>query len=370
LGLIDKKKITECVQKQFFSGRNIRILPIPIFLMKDTRDTKYENSEEDTKHFENSIKNYLNEHSNNTEINLPEKYTDKKRKIEKDSNFKSDFNSEIKNSIELCDKSESDDMKKYIRDLSDCRMRIRKNSLLKFGIKNLIKNVDTTNNKPHLKRQKVDTPIKIVSRPDFVGQYVGHTCEKTQKLLTTTLEEGKVLFIDEAYTIVLDEKDSFGFEALNELNRFMSEHPQLVVIFAGYKDKMEQTLFKYQPGFKRRCTWVFEISNYTGEMLMDIFKRQLGKDEWKFDGDSKDLTNFFTKKIKQFDAFGGDTIRLALYCKLKYSEIKFDFTVSDKLKYKTISMEIVLAAFEEMYVKNKPEEEEYFKNYLQNTMYV
>lgn len=384
LGLIDKKKITERAQKQIFSGRNIRILPIPIFLMKDNRDAKDEDSEEhrqtkieeDTKHLENSIKNYLNEHSSNTEIILPEKYNSeskyigKKRKVEKDSDSKSDFNTEIKNSIKLCDKSESDDMKKYIRDLSDCRMRIRKNSLLKFGIKNLMKNVDTTNNKPNLKRQKVDTPIKIVSRPDFVGQYIGHTCDKTQKLLTATLEEGKVLFIDEAYSIVLDEKDSFGHEALNELNRFMSEHPELVVIFAGYKDKMEQTLFKYQPGFKRRCTWVFEISNYTGEMLMDIFKRQLGKDEWKFDGDSQDLTNFFTKKIKQFDAFGGDTIRLALYCKLKYSEMKFDFTVSDKLKDKTISMEIVLSAFEEMYSKNKPEEDEYFKNYIQNTMYI
>jgi hypothetical protein len=209
-----------------------------------------------------------------------------------------------------------------------------------------------------LKRAKFESPIKIVSRPDFVGQYVGHTCDKTQKLLTTTLEEGKVLFIDEAYSLVLDEKDSFGHECLNEINRFMSENPQLVMIFAGYKDKMEASIFKSQPGLARRISWNFEILNYTGEMLSDIFKKQLAKDNWIFDDKLEDLNNFFQDKIKNFSSFGGDTLRLGFYCKLKYSELKFDYNTRDKLKDKTITFDILKTAYTDMYCLNKPEKDE------------
>ena len=45
----------------------------------------------------------------------------------------------------------------------------------------------------------------------------------------------------------------------------------VIVIFAGYKDMMEQTIFKYQPGLKSRCTWRFEIDGYTEKGLAEIF---------------------------------------------------------------------------------------------------
>jgi len=115
---------------------------------------------------------------------------------------------------------------------------------------------------------------------------------------------------------------------------------------------MENTLFKYQPGFKRRCTWVFEINKYTGEMLSIIFTKQLKKDEWIYDGNMQDLSKFFNDNIKHFDAFGGDTIRLALYCKLKYSELKFE-QIDDSLKNKTITFSIVKNAYRDIYCKNK-----------------
>lgn len=200
-------------------------------------------------------------------------------------------------------------------------------------------------------RMKQDAPIKIVSRPDFVGMYIGHTADKTMTLLSSTLEDGKVLFIDEAYSLILDDRDSFGNEALNELNRFMSEHPELVIIMAGYKDKMEATLFKHQPGLKRRCTWFFEISNYQPEMLSDIFNQQLNKDKWSYDGSNKELTKFFSDKMNKFKAFGGDTLRLVLYCKLKYSELVFDGNNSD-ISQKTINKKILQLAYDEIYLKS------------------
>lgn len=204
--------------------------------------------------------------------------------------------------------------------------------------------------KTPLARLQKSAPIKVVSRPDFVGLYIGHTADKTQKLLINTLEEGKVLFIDEAYSLVLDEKDSFGNEALNELNRFMSEHPELIIIMAGYKEKMENTLFKHQPGFKRRCTWVFEIANYQPEMLSTIFKQQLAKDGWSFSGKTEKLTKFFGDKMNKFQAFGGDTLRLVLYCKLAYSEMIFDNTNND-LQLKSIDNNILKKAYHEIYLK-------------------
>jgi SpoVK/Ycf46/Vps4 family AAA+-type ATPase len=216
--------------------------------------------------------------------------------------------------------------------------------------------------KRELKRKNLNSPIRIVSRNDFVGQYLGQTADKTSKLLNSTLNEGKALFIDEAYSLINDAKDSYGNEALNELNKFMSEKPELVVIFAGYKEKIEKTLFHYQPGFKRRCTWIFNIDKYRPDMLTKIFLNQISESEWKYFGDNKELDDFFTTNFDYFKAFGGDTQKFALYCKLTYAENKFnqnlDINKIKEIPYKTLDNDILLDAFEnykEHYL-DKPEE--------------
>lgn len=403
LGLIENKKLFDGFDKsgkllnQIQGMKNIRILPI--FLMK--------NKHKDQMSTEFNIRSYLEEPDANSEENVVDSEVDltidsyidarnearanahmkvsvasaakqinsesesstNSEKLEKNINKKKpeelhykikELNEEIETLV-FREKDSLDDKRRYIKELSEYKRKIREVKLLSVGIKNIVRHSGGTDflitPKTPLRRTKCSAPIKIVSRPDFVGQYVGHTCDKTQKLLMSTLEEGKVLFIDESYSLITDEKDSFGNEALSELNRFMSEHPELVVIFAGYKDKMDATLFKYQPGLKRRCTWMFEITDYTGEMLADIFKKQLAKENWEFEGKIDDLSKFFNLKIKNFDAFGGDTIRMAFYCKLKYSELKFDYNTRDKLKDRTITLNILKAAYEEMYCLNKPEQD-------------
>jgi len=216
--------------------------------------------------------------------------------------------------------------------------------------------------KRELKRKNLKSPIRIVSRNDFVGQYLGQTADKTSKLLNSTLNEGKALFIDEAYSLINDARDSYGNEALNELNKFMSEKPELVVIFAGYKEKIEKTLFHYQPGFKRRCTWIFNIDKYRPDMLTKIFLNQISESDWKYFGDNKELDDFFTTNFDYFKAFGGDTQKFALYCKLTYAENKFnqnlDINKIKEIPYKTLDNDILLDAFEnykEHYL-DKPEE--------------
>ena len=90
---------------------------------------------------------------------------------------------------------------------------------------------------------------RVVSctRDDLVGQYVGHTAPKTKEVLRRAY--GGVLFIDEAYYLYRPENErDYGGEAIEILLQVMeAERDKLVVIFAGYKDRMED-FFKLQPG--------------------------------------------------------------------------------------------------------------------------
>ena len=165
-------------------------------------------------------------------------------------------------------------------------------------------------------------PITVVSREDFVAGYVGQTALKTEKLLQENF--GKVLFIDEAYSLINADNDSFGQEALTVLNRYMSEHgDKIIIIFAGYSDLMKQTIFKSQPGLKRRCSWNFEIPGYSPEGLSKIFIKQMHEKGWKLSPDI-DLIKFFKEHASCFPHYGGSTLQLCFYCKLSFSENFFD----------------------------------------------
>jgi hypothetical protein len=160
--------------------------------------------------------------------------------------------------------------------------------------------------------------IKVVSREDFVDQYVGWTAPKTKKLLTENI--GKVLFVDEAYSLVEGLDDKFGVEAATTLNLFMSQHPnEIIVIFAGYKNLLERGIFTAQPGLKRRFMYHFQCDGYTPEQLFKIFKVQLAKKGWGVTDDVESIKIF----IKEKDAFpfsGGDTERLTHYAKVEHSK--------------------------------------------------
>lgn len=166
-----------------------------------------------------------------------------------------------------------------------------------------------------------DTYFRIISRADFVAPYVGQTAIKTMDLLNKN--RGKVLFIDEAYSLLNDDRDSFGMEALTALNQFMSENPQdIVIIFAGYKDKMQSGIFEKQPGLPRRCMWHFECEGYSGSELYDIFKTQLKKEKWSITDEDVSRQMFIDNKAI-FPSYGGDTERLCFFAKLESNREAF-----------------------------------------------
>lgn len=174
-----------------------------------------------------------------------------------------------------------------------------------------------------------DQFIKVVTRADFVDKYVGWSDKKTVKLLQENL--GKVLFVDEAYSLVTDMHDTFGMEVLTAMNLFLSQHPnEIIIIFAGYRDLMETGLFSFQPGLKRRFMWQFDCSGYTEDQMFDIFKMQLKKTGWSLT-DNEATKELFKKNKDAFTAFGGDTERLAFFSKLEHSRDK-NYTGSKNLE--------------------------------------
>jgi hypothetical protein len=127
-----------------------------------------------------------------------------------------------------------------------------------------------------------DLPFKIITRENLVAKYVGQTAPLTMETLNSCL--GHVVLIDEAYLLYHNQNsgDSFGMEALTLINEFMSKHAgEIIIIFAGYKDLMKETIFKAQPGLQRRCGWTFEINAYSPSELAEIFTRQLARDNWE-----------------------------------------------------------------------------------------
>jgi probable Rubsico expression protein CbbX len=119
-----------------------------------------------------------------------------------------------------------------------------------------------------------------VTREDLVGQYVGHTAPKTKDVLKRAY--GGVLFIDEAYYLHRPENErDYGQEAIEILLQVMeNDRDRLVVILAGYKDRMDE-FFMSNPGMASRVTHHIDFPDYTPEELMEIAQRMLERQDYR-----------------------------------------------------------------------------------------
>jgi probable Rubsico expression protein CbbX len=119
---------------------------------------------------------------------------------------------------------------------------------------------DILNRLGYIRRNHVVT----VSRDDLVGQYIGHTAPKTKEVLKKAM--GGVLFIDEAYYLYRPENErDYGQEAIEILLQVMEDRrDDLVVILAGYKDRMD-IFFKSNPGMASRIAHHIDFPDYTAD---------------------------------------------------------------------------------------------------------
>lgn len=110
----------------------------------------------------------------------------------------------------------------------------------------------------------------ITCRTDLVGEYIGQTEKRMKEILEKA--QGGVLFIDEAYTLAARSENSndYGKEAINALLPILSEpDPDMIVILAGYEDKMKD-LLRMNPGLKDRFPLHFHFDDYTSDELLEI----------------------------------------------------------------------------------------------------
>lgn len=109
-----------------------------------------------------------------------------------------------------------------------------------------------------------------VERGDLVGEYIGHTAQKTKEIVKKSL--GGILFIDEAYSLARGGDKDFGKEAIDCLVKAMEDYrSDFILILAGYPQEMEYFLAS-NPGLPSRFPIQLEFPNYTLDELMAIAK--------------------------------------------------------------------------------------------------
>ena len=122
--------------------------------------------------------------------------------------------------------------------------------------------------------------LVAATRDDLVGQFIGHTAPKTKEVLKRAM--GGVLFIDEAYFLYRPENErDYGQEAIEILLQVMeNQRDDLVVILAGYRDRMER-FFQSNPGMSSRIAHHVDFPDYTPEELLLIAGLMLEKMQYR-----------------------------------------------------------------------------------------
>ncbi len=177
-----------------------------------------------------------------------------------------------------------------------------------------------------------------VDRSSLVGQYVGETAQKTDKLIQDAM--GGILFIDEAYTLVKKggSGQDFGQEALDILLKRMEDNKgDFVVIAAGYPKEM-QTFVESNPGLKSRFTHSFTFDDYNPDELLDIFSNAINKEEYFITEDANaELKKEFIRLYRKRDAsFGNARLVMQIFEKLKIKISKRLVKMAKKDKSKEV----------------------------------
>jgi probable Rubsico expression protein CbbX len=154
--------------------------------------------------------------------------------------------------------------------------------------------------------------LVAVTRDDLVGQYIGHTAPKTREVLKRAM--GGVLFIDEAYYLYRPENErDYGQEAIEILLQVMeNQRDDLVVIFAGYKDRMD-TFFRSNPGMSSRVAHHIDFPDYTPAELHSIAGLMLEQMQYRLDSEADStLLEYIERRIKQPHFANARSVRNAL----------------------------------------------------------
>jgi len=124
-----------------------------------------------------------------------------------------------------------------------------------------------------------------VERADLVGEYIGHTAQKTRTQINNAL--GGILFIDEAYSLARGGEKDFGKEAIDTLVKAAEDHrDNLIIILAGYRDEMDYFL-KSNPGLRSRLPIQLTFPDYSIDELIEIAELMLSQRQYQMTDGSR-----------------------------------------------------------------------------------
>jgi probable Rubsico expression protein CbbX len=144
--------------------------------------------------------------------------------------------------------------------------------------------------------------VVVATRDDLVGQYVGHTAPKTKEMVKKAM--GGILLVDEAYYLYNASNDrDYGQESIEILLNVMENNKEdLVVIFAGYKDKMD-TFFNYSPGLQSRVANIIDFPNFEVQELVDIAKVMAREIEYNIAPEAEPVLKGYIERRMQLPFF-------------------------------------------------------------------
>ncbi len=147
-----------------------------------------------------------------------------------------------------------------------------------------------------------------VERADLVGEYVGHTAQKTRSQLDRAM--GGVLFVDEAYALARGGDKDFGREAIDTLVKGMEDRSgNLIVILAGYENEMNYFL-SLNPGLSSRFPVQISFPDFTERELLQIASRILEERQYRLSSDALSALRQSLRSERWGSDFGnGRTVR-------------------------------------------------------------
>ena len=121
--------------------------------------------------------------------------------------------------------------------------------------------------------------IVEVERADLVGEYIGHTAQKTREKIHKAM--GGILFIDEAYSLARGGEKDFGKEAVDTLVKGMEDYKNdFILILAGYTAPMEEFM-RLNPGLRSRFPIQIHFPDYTVQELLEIADLMLDERQYR-----------------------------------------------------------------------------------------
>ena len=181
--------------------------------------------------------------------------------------------------------------------------------------------------------------IVEVGRSGLVAGYVGQTAPKVKEVFEKA--EGKLLFIDEAYSLIDNRKNDFGDEAIHTIVQEMeNRRNSTIVVFAGYPDKMDD-FFGRNPGLRSRVPFTIEFKDYSAETLVKISELEAEKRGFEIDSQALEKVLLLCTEASAKPEFGNGRFcrNLVETAILNFALRNFDSEAEDKAPEKFVLIE-------------------------------